>query len=99
MSDELRAFHSSLITHHSSLLFDSHLVEGAGRVAPVLLDLDEEFEVDAPPDEALDVAAAARAAGAPTRAAAAPDDLFLRGGVPVNSVLKSRGCFTALFLA
>src|SRR5947209_9526046 len=81
------------------MIFDAHFTQGAGRVAPVLLDLDEEFEVDAPSDEALDVAARARANLAQTLAAAAYDDLFLRGALDVNRAVDSREFFRDLFVS
>src|SRR5437764_3008061 len=100
MNDKKPAvLNSSLCTLHSSLLLDAHLAEGAGRVTPALLDLDEEFEVDAPSDEALDVAARARADLAQTLAAAAYNDFFLRGALDVNRAVDAREFFRDFFVA
>src|SRR5256714_10771006 len=95
-------YNSVLSPQHSVLpspFFDSHLIEDAGRVAPVLLDLDEEFEVDAVPDQAFDVAARARAYLAQTLAAAAYDYFFLRGALDVNRAVDAREFFRDLFVA
>src|SRR5919202_4614230 len=84
-----RVFNSSLIPHPLSLFFNPHLPERARRVAPVLLDLDEEFEVDAVADESLDVAARLGADLLEARAALADDDPLLRGALDVDGAVDA----------
>src|SRR2546423_13689317 len=83
-------FNSSLITHHSSLLLNPHLAQRARRVAPALLDLDEEFEVDASADQSFDVAARFGADLLEARAPFADDDALLRGALDVDGAVDAR---------
>src|SRR5947209_11192810 len=73
-----------------SPFFDAHLAQCARRVAPIFFDLDEEFEIDAVADQALDVAARLGADLFEARAAAAYDDAFLRGALDIDGAEDAR---------
>src|SRR5215208_7282650 len=79
---------SAFLIQH--LLLDAHLAQGARRVAPALLDLDEEFEVDLVSDQPLDVAARLRADLLEARAALADDDALLRRALDVDGAVDAR---------
>src|SRR5919202_4220509 len=94
-----RVFNSSLIPHPLSLFFNPHLAQRARRVAPVLLDLDEEFEVDAVAEQSLDVAARLGAYLLEARAALADDDALLRGALDVDGAVDAREFVRHLLVA
>src|ERR687889_1474239 len=99
MNERQPVFNSSFRVHRSSLLFDAHLAQGARRVAPALLDLDEEFEVDLVADETLHVAPRLRAYLFEARAAAADDDALLRLALDVDGAVDSRQLVGHLLVA
>src|SRR3712207_2431986 len=90
---------SSLITRHSSLIVNPHLVERARRVAPALFDLDEEFEVDLVAEQVLDVLPRLRAYLLYARAALAYHDSLLRLALDVDGAVDSRQLFGDLLVA
>src|ERR671927_131725 len=74
----------------SASLLDAHLVQRARRVAPALLDLDEEFEVDPVPHEPLDVLPRGRPYLLEARAALPDDDALLRRALDVDGAVDAR---------
>src|SRR5918998_3765793 len=87
------------LTHHSPLFFDAHLAQSPRRVAPALLDLDEEFEVDLVPQQALDVAARLRPDLLQPRAALPDDDALLRRALDVDGAEDAREFVRHLLVA
>src|SRR5947209_6501772 len=88
-----------LITHHSSLFFYPHLAQRTRRVAPILFDLDEEFEIDAAAREPFDVAPSLRADLFEARAAAPDDDALLRRALDVDGAEYAREFFRYFFVS